>query len=94
MLPRNAEAQGQGCLDMTKQCTLSFGRAQMSLERPVLPSTPAPASFRAPPPRPTMAGSPHTFGSGSGMDSGSEWSGCGCTMRMMGGESEGEDEDE
>ena len=88
--------KGKDVLDMTKQCTLSFGRAQMSLERPVLPSTPAPAYFRAPPPRPTMAGSPHTFGSGSGMDSGSERSGYGCTMRMMGvrRESEGEDEDE
>ena len=27
-------AKGKDVLDMTKQCTLSFGRAQMSLERP------------------------------------------------------------
>ena len=72
---------------MTKQCTLSFGRAQMSLERPVLPSTPTPASFRAPPPRPTMAGSPHTFGSGSGM---SEWSGCECSSLSAAGSDIGE----
>ena len=37
-----------------------------------------------------MAGSPHTFGSGSGMDSTSEWSGCGCSSLSGAGSDIGE----
>ena len=35
MLPRGMpKRKGKDVLDMTQQCTLSFGRAQMRLERP------------------------------------------------------------
>ena len=35
VLPRGMpKRKGKDVLDMTKQCTLSFGRAQMSLKRP------------------------------------------------------------